>query len=101
MGILQGLWFVRKDYLYSFRTIKDSVTNGHLLNDDSNLSVTGKPSSVWLAELTVAKKVVAQRWKAPLDISDTHQLLSFVYISYLELSFGRVNATNMRHLPDV
>ena len=63
----------------------------HLLNDDSLLSLTEKTQKIWLAGLTAVKKIIAQQWKPPLDISSTHWLRSFLDISYLELSSARIN----------
>ena len=62
----------------------------HLLNDDSRLGLPEKTRKVWLAGLTAAKKIVVQRWKSH-DISRVHWLRSFLDISYLELSSGRIN----------
>ena len=63
----------------------------HLLNDDSNLSLTEKSRKIWLSGLTAAKKIIAQRWKPPHDLSKTHWLRSFLDIAYLELSSARIN----------
>ena len=51
----------------------------HLLNDDSNLDLTVKTRKVWLAGLTADKKIIAQRWKTPHDISKTHCLLRTIF----------------------
>ena len=62
----------------------------HLLNDDSKLFLTEKSPEIWLAGLTAVKKIIAQRWKPPHDISRTHWLRCFLDIAYLELSSARI-----------
>ena len=63
----------------------------HLLNDDTGLDTGSNSRKIWLAGLTAAKKMLAQRWKPPHDISPTHWLHNFLNISYLERSSARIN----------
>ena len=68
---------------------------GHLLNDDTDFGIGRNSRKIWLAGLTAAKKMVAQHWKPPSDISFTHWLHNFLDISYWELSSARINNTRL------
>lgn len=62
-----------------------------LLNDDSSLGFTELQRKIWLAGLTSAKKIIAQRWLPPHTLSVRHWLLQFHEIVMLELSTARIN----------
>lgn len=62
-----------------------------LLNDDSNLGFTELQSKICLAGLTSAKKIIAQRWLPPNNLSVRHWLFQFHDIVMLQLSTTRIN----------
>lgn len=62
-----------------------------LLNDDSQIHISGKQRKLLLSGLTAAKKLLVQRWLPPHNLSIRKWLIYFHDIVLLELSTARIN----------
>ena len=62
-----------------------------LLNNDSQINITGKQRKLLLSGLTAAKKLLVQRWLPPHDLSTRKWLIYFHDTVLLELSSAQIN----------